>query len=95
VLHSDPIYTEVWPRVLTFPMPAEYCDWGMNAKGEMWEHSLCIMDDFGNAVPEQGFQYTLEELQPYLSPDIKDFNNPPPDFTRENYPYILHTPMPH
>lgn len=96
--HRDPKYTEVWPRVLFYEIPAHYDSWGYDESGLRWPYEdlvFSIMDDFGNAVPCEMATYTHEELRGYLSPDVKDITNPPANYTRENYPYVLHTPMPH
>lgn len=94
MLQKNTQYTSIAPRVIIIPMPAEFDSWGYNEKGEQWQHSLCMMDDFGNAVPHDAFAYPLQELMPYLSPDF-NFENPPADWCELKYPYILHTPMPH
>lgn len=60
-------------RILGYKLPQDYDDWGFHqVTGEKWEHTFCIIDDFGDAVPYNPWPYHLEDCCAVL-----DFLNGP------------------
>lgn len=83
-------YSQSGTRYVMYPMPLNYDDWGLNENGEPWVHSACVIDDFGNAVPVDGFDYQNEDYVPYWAPDYA--NEPHPG---QAYKYAVHHQLPH
>ncbi len=77
-------YAEVGVRYLTYSVPSNYDAWGTDAQGNVWQHSFCVQDDFGNAVP-------VECCGPYEEGCVQIWA---PEFGTHGT-YRLHTPLVH
>lgn len=77
-------YAEVGVRYLTYPIPSNYDFWGLDAEGNRWEHSFCVQDDYGNAVP-------VEDCGPYEEGCVQIWA---PEFG-DHGKYINHMPNGH
>ncbi|BCG50155.1 hypothetical protein [Ralstonia phage RP13] len=83
-------YAEVGTRFIIHPAPPEYDNWGYNEQGEKWEHSFCVMDDYGTAVPVSPFNVQNDDYTPFWGPDY-DPNTPP----GQPYKYVEYQQLPH
>jgi len=83
-------YTECGPRILVYPLPPSYDSYGYNEAGDKFNHSFCIVDDFGDAVPVDPFQYQFEGYQSFLAPDY-DPSTP----VGQPYKYVMYYPIIH
>jgi hypothetical protein len=41
---------------------ADYDQYGFDENGNEWQHFICIMDDFGEAVPVSGFYHGWDNI---------------------------------
>lgn len=83
-------YSVFGRTVFMYDTPKDYDRWGFNEKGEQWQHSFCVMDDFGNATPIDPFIYQEEGYKPFLAPDYD-----PETPVGQPYKYIQYAPLIH
>lgn len=84
-------YAEVGFRYVMYQAP-DSCDaWGYDEEtGEFFRSSVCVMDDFGNAVSVDGFAHHFDGYCPYLAPDY-DPSTP----IGQRYNYVRYEPLMH
>jgi hypothetical protein len=62
-------YAEVGRRYVMYGLPANYDNWGWSEDGDRWEHSFCVTDDFGTAVPVEPWAHEDEGCVQILTPE--------------------------
>lgn len=84
-------YAEEGVRFAMYEPLSDYDHWGWSADGtHRWEHSFCVVDDYGDAIPVDPANHYSEGYQQCWSPD---YSNPPP--AGETYKYKMHYPTVH